>query len=166
MNRLKYPMNHEWHVAINKHNSGKRGDDWKRWMYEAKAMADEVPRMALVLGNERRGELTKTHKQCSMTPAVSVPENYLKCCLGVKCATCPELLALDKMERVTPEEIDLAKAWTCAAHIVSEGGDMMNEGYLIDVSDRMFWDNVHVSLAQGDEGYNAEVSRGPSGPSA
>ena len=32
MNRLKYPMNHEWHVAINKHNSGKRGDDWKRWM--------------------------------------------------------------------------------------------------------------------------------------
>jgi hypothetical protein len=155
MERLKYPMIHEWHVAINQHNSAMRVADWKRWMYEAKAMADEVPRMALVLGKERRGELTGTHKQCSMTPAVPVPENHLKCCLGVKCAACPELLALDKMERVTPEEIDLAKAWTCAAHIVSEGGDMANEGYLLDVSDRMFWDNVHASLAQGDEGYNS-----------
>lgn len=152
MKRLEYPMNHEWHVAINRHNNGKIGAaDWKRWMYEAKAMADEVPRMALVLGMERRGEFTKTHKQCSMTPAVPVQSNYLKCCLGVKCSECPELLALDKMERVTPEDIDTAKAWTCAAHIVSEGGDMMNEGYLLDVSDRMYWDNVCESLSQGDE---------------
>jgi len=156
MERLQYPMSHEWHVAINLHHDGKAGTaDWKCWMYEAKAMADEVPRMALLLGKERRGELTTTHKQCSMTPAMPVPDNHLKCCLGVKCAECPELLALDKMERVTPEEIDLAKAWTCAAHVVSEGGDMANEGYLLDVSDRMFWDNVHESLSHGDEGYNA-----------
>lgn len=159
MKRLEYPMSHEWHVAINRHHDGKIGTpDWKRWMYEAMAMADEVPRMALVLGRERRGELTKTHKQCSMTPAVPVPGNHLTCCLGVKCAECPELLALDKMERVTPEEIDTAKAWTCAAHIVSEGGDTMNEGYLLDVSDRMYWDNVCESLSQGDEGANAELS--------
>ena len=73
-------------------------------------MADKVPRMALVLGNERRGELTKTHKQCSMTPAVLVPENYLEMLPRREMPGCPEPLALDKMERVTPEEIDLAKA--------------------------------------------------------
>lgn len=32
---------------------------------------------------------------------------------------------------------------------------MMGEGYLLDVSDRMFWGNVHANLAQDDEGYNA-----------
>ena len=41
---------------------------------------------------------------------------------------------------------------------------MMNEGYLIDVSDRTFWDTVHVSPAQGDEGYNAALTgRGDGG---
>ena len=80
MKRLQYPMNYEWHVAINRHHDGKAGTpDWKRWMYEAKAMANEVPRMALLLGRERCGELATTHKQCSMTPAVPVPENHLKC---------------------------------------------------------------------------------------
>jgi hypothetical protein len=34
------------------------------------------------------------------------------------------------------------------AHIVSTGGDTMNEGFLLRVDDRMFWDNVHASLAQ------------------
>lgn len=151
--RMTYPMTHEWHVAINRHNSGKIGTPaWKRWMYNAKVMADEVPRMALMFGKERRGELTKTHKQCSMTPTVPVENNYLKCCLGVKCSECPELLALDKIERVTPEEIDRAKSWTCAAHIASEGGDPMNEGYVLDVSDRMFWDRVYENLSHDDEG--------------
>lgn len=152
MKRLEYPMNHEWHVAINRHHYDKPGmDNWKRWMYEAKAMADEVPRMALLLGRERRGELTKEHIQCSMTPAVPVPSNHLTCCLGVKCAECKELQALDCMERVTPEDIDTAKAWTCAAHIVSKGGDTMNEGYLLDVSDRMYWNKVYESLSQDEE---------------
>lgn len=31
---------------------------------------------------------------------------------------------------------------------------MMNEGYLLTVSDRMFWDNVCESLGHGDEGAN------------
>ncbi len=151
MERLQYPMNHEWHVAINRHHDGKIGSpDWKRWMYEAKAMADEVPRMVLLFGKERRGELATTHKQCSMQPAVPVENNHLKCCLGVKCAECPQLLALEKMERVTPEEIDTAKAWTCATHIAFEGGDMMKECYLIDVSYRWFWDIVCESLSHGD----------------
>lgn len=152
MERLQYPFSHEWHVAINRHHDGKIGTpDWKHWMYEAKAMADEVPRMALMFGRERRGELRTMHKQCSMTPAATVPNNHLACCLGVKCAECHELLALDKIERVTPEDIDTAKAWTCAAHIVSEGGDFANEGYLLDVSDRMYWNNVNAHLAADPE---------------
>ena len=118
-------------------------------------MADEVPRIARLFGLERRGELPKTHKQCSMSPTVPIPENHLKCCLGVKCAECPELLALGKIERATPEDIDLAKAWTCAAHIAGEGGDTMNEGYVLTVSDRMYWDTVCESLSQDDEGANA-----------
>lgn len=56
------------------------------------------------------------------------------------------------IERATPEDVDEAKAWTCAAHIVSQGGDRMGEGYMLRVDDRMFWDNVYSSLAQTDEG--------------
>jgi hypothetical protein len=148
MKRLEEPLNHEWHVAINKHNEGKMGaKDFKSWMYEAKTMADEVPRMVLLFARERLGELPRTHKQCSMTASVPIPVNNLKCCLGVKCAECPELLALDKIKLATPEDIDTAKAWTCAAHIVSEGGDVAREGYLLDVGDRMYWDNVYENLA-------------------
>ena len=52
---------------------------------------------------------------------------------------------------VEPGEIDAAKAWTCAAHIVSSGGDPLKEGYLLTVDDRMFWDNVYTNMsAQGD----------------
>lgn len=109
MKRLDYPMSQEWHVSINQYNSGKMGTpDLKRWMYEAKKMADEVPRMVQVLGMERRGELAKTHKQCSMTPEVPIQGNHLRCCLGVKCAECPELLSLDNMKRVTQDDIDAA----------------------------------------------------------
>ena len=51
MDRIKYPMSHEWHVAINRHHGGTLGaPGWKRWMYEAKSLADEVPRMVLLLG--------------------------------------------------------------------------------------------------------------------
>lgn len=148
MERLKYPFNHEWHVAINRFHSGKVGtSDWKRWMYEAKAMADEVPRLALIFGMERRGELRSEHQQCSRTNSVPIEDNHLTCCLGKKCSECPELIALDKIEKCTPEEIDLAKAWTCAAHIAFNGGDVANEGYVTDKSDRMFWDNVCQNLA-------------------
>lgn len=152
MDRLKYPLSHEWHVAINQHNDNQRrdGKEWNRWMYEAKSMADEVPRMVMLFKREREGRLSQTHQQCSMQAPVPVPNNHLSCCLGVRCSECPELLALEKIERCTPDDIDAAKAWTCAAHIVSKGGDPMNEGYILDVSDRMFWDNVHANLAASD----------------
>ncbi len=70
----------------------------------------------------------------------------------MKTRECPHLLALEKIERCTPTDVDTAKAWTCAAHIVSTGGDMMGEGFLLRVDDRMFWDNVYASMAGDDNG--------------
>lgn len=152
MERIQYPLNHEWHVAVNRHADAHRkaGQEWSevRFMYEAKTMANEVPRMALLFAQERKGALPQTHQQCSMQAPVPVSNNHLSCCLGVKTRECAHLLALEQMQRCTPEDIDTAKAWTCAAHIVSSGGDMMKEGYLLRVDDHMYWDNVYASLAQ------------------
>lgn len=148
MKRLEYPITQEWHVVINKYHDTAMNGDFKRWMYEAKKMADEVPRMTALFGRERRNELATAFKKCSMSPPVAVPSNYLFCCLGVRCSECPQLLALDDMQRVTPEDIDSAKAWTCAAHIISDGGDRMNEGYLLTKEDRMFWDSVYDNLRE------------------
>ena len=93
-----------------------------------------------------------------MSPTVPVPENRLSCCLGVECRKCPELLALEKAS-LTPEQIDVAKAWTCVGHIASQGGDPMKKGYLLTVGDRMFWDNVYESLSQTDDGSQPQPSR-------
>ena len=114
-------------------------------MYEAKTMADEVPRLVLLFKREREGRNPSVHQQCSRSQPVPVVDNHLSCCLGVKCRECPELLAIEKMEKSTPEEIDTAKAWTCAAHIVSEGGDPAGERYLMTVDDRMFWETSLVA---------------------
>ena len=156
MDRLKYPLSHEWHVAVNSHSDEwrKAGNDWgaMRFMYEAKSMADEVPRMVMLFKAEREKTLPQMHKQCSMQDAVPVKDNHLSCCLGVKARECQHLLALEKLERCTPDDVDVAKAWTCAAHIVSQGGDHANEGYMLRVDDRMYWDNVYASLASEHEG--------------
>jgi hypothetical protein len=145
-------MSHEWHVAVNRHQDALRADGktWERFMYEAKTMADEIPRMVMLFKQEREKALPQTHQQCSMQSPVPVKDNHLSCCIGVKARECPHLLALEKMERSTPEDIDTAKAWTCAAHIVSQGGDVMNEGYMLRVDDRMYWDSVYASLSQSE----------------
>lgn len=149
MDRLKYPLDHEWHVAINHYSYELRkvNRPHESFMYEAKKAADEVPRLIALFKAERDGKLRKTHKQCSQQESALVEDNHLTCCLGVKCRECPFLLALDKIDRCKDEDIDTAKAWTCATHIVSKGGDFMGEGYILTVDDRMFWDNVHQSLA-------------------
>ena len=155
MERLKYPFSHEWHVAINRHSDDQRvaGKPWEemRFMYEAKKAADEVPRMIMLFKAERTDSLPIQHKQCSMQPAVPVPNNHLSCCLGVKAKECPHLLSLEKIERVTADDIDAAKAWTCAAHIIASGGDWADEGYMLRVDDRMYWDAVHASLAADED---------------
>lgn len=155
MKTLKYPATHGWHVSINKYASE---DDFQnmRFMYNAKSMAFEVPRIANLFTAEREQKLPQKHKQCSISPEQEIENNHLTCCLGTKCSECHYLQALDGTERSTDEEIDLMKAWTCAAHIVSRGGDPANEGFILTKGDRMYWDNVYKSLAASEPNYDEE----------
>lgn len=166
--RLAYGSDHPWHVSINQFHDTLRkraqehpeyADRWphRGWMYEAKDLSSEVPRMIQLFEMERAGKLKKIHQQCSMSEPVPVEDNHLTCCLGVKCQSCPELRALDAAN-IPDDERDKAKAWTCAAHILSEGGDRAKEGYLLTVDDRMFWERVYASLAMEppDEGSETE----------
>ena len=149
--RLDHRFAHGWHVAINQFHDGKIGSsEWRSWMYEAKTLADEVPRMAMLFKLDRQGRLADVHAQCSRSRTVPIVYNHLSCCLGVVCRECPELLALGKMQEATPAQIDQARAWTCAAHIVSKGGDQAREGYLLTVGDRMYWDRVYQNMAAND----------------
>lgn len=145
---------HSWHVAINGFHYPKDGGppiaEHSRWMYQAKEAAQEVKRLPLLFKREREGTLPKLHRQCSHSEAVPVVKNELTCCLGVKCAICPQLLALNAMEAALPEDIDQAKAWTCVAHIISKGGDIAGEGFILTTDDRMYWNNLYASLSQGN----------------
>jgi len=148
-------FDHRWHVALN-YPQGKDGPlGSPSWMYEAKTLADEVGRLVTILGMERRGELPQHHHQCSRdATGEPVPDNHLTCCLGVECRKCEYLAVIERGE-LTPEEKDVAKAWTCATHIVASGGVEgtkfdTSEGFLLTTDDRMYWDNVYESLAAGD----------------
>lgn len=143
MKRLDNGLSHKWHCAINKHTEQYMGtSDWPGWMYAAKEVADEIPRMVLLFKSERTDQLPSTHKQCSHSESVEVEDNHLSCCKGVKCKECEHLIALEAAE-LSPDEIDTIKAWTCASHILSTGGDVAGEGYLLRVDDRIFWDNLY-----------------------
>lgn len=100
---------------------------------------------------EREGKLCKQHRQCSYSPLEAVPDNHLTCCKGVECRKCEFLLALNESADLTPEQRDEAKAWTCIAHIISTGGDVAREGYLMTVDDRMYWDTVYQHLASAEQ---------------
>lgn len=124
--RLDTQVEHSWHTAINDFVQTVTDKDWRPWMYEAKTIADELPRLTYLFELERVGK-----------------GDHLTCCLGVKCKTCPELVALEKMVNVTVEQIDTVKAWTCISHVMSKGGDVMREGYVLTENDRKFWDKVY-----------------------
>ena len=66
MERLKYPLSHEWHVAVNRHSDERRaaGNEWRktRFMYDAKTMADEVPRMVMLFRQERDVLTLRLHR--------------------------------------------------------------------------------------------------------
>lgn len=130
---------HQWHVAINAFSSS-AGFPMARVMYLAKRAADEVPRMILLFERERLGRLPGSFKMCGHDPrpADPLPDNHLRCHLGVECRTCPYLLAIDSAA-MTPEAKDEAKAWTCATHILVESnpGDYI-EGFVDDKSAAAF----------------------------
>lgn len=149
MKMLGGSVSHEWHVAINlrSHQCQESKEEWPHWMYDAKHAAEEIPRMALLMQQERTGQLCKTFRKCDCcADQKHVADNHLTCCLGVECRKCPHLAALDKAN-LPPEQRDWIKAWTCAGHILASGGDRAKEGFLITVDDRMYWDGVYESLA-------------------
>lgn len=152
MNRLPSDVNQAWHVAINAANTDM--STWRHWMYHGKQIADEVPRLIYLFARERAGEMATAHRQCAHSQAEPIPDNHLTCCLGVECRTCDALLALDKAA-LSPEQIDACKAWTCAAHILTECGAQPNrydtsEGFVKTTGDQMYWDRVYASLASVD----------------
>ena len=159
MDRLDRNIGHKWHIALNRHNFsslelGQKRDmeKFKDWMYDAKHMADEVPRLSRLFLLERTNQLPKLHRQCSQSALEEIADNHLTCCLGVECHKCDELLALEKAD-LPPENIDELKAWTCAAHILSEKGKHLiddSEGYVLTTDDKMYWERVYSSLAQAD----------------
>lgn len=154
MKRPDFSVQHEWHVAINRANFDQPGATFREWMYDAHRIADETPRLALLFEMERTGKLGAVHQQCSHSDPEPVTDNHLTCCLGVACRSCDALLALDSA-KLTPEQIDEAKAWTCVSHILHEAarrGVDMSEGMILTTDDRMYWDRVYMHLSAVDEG--------------
>ena len=142
----------EWHGALNAFAESRRvaGAPWPGWMYTAKQVSDEVPRMILLFEYERRGLKTK-YKMCAHDPrpAVDLPDNHLRCHLGIECRACPYLQAIESNQQMTNEAKDEAKAWTCATHILLESrADTYFEGFLRDKSDDEFDRNMLRSFAE------------------
>jgi hypothetical protein len=149
MDRLDNNLSYEWHRALNKFHSKPESSD--NWMYEAKTAADEIPRMILLFKLEREGNLPKIHQQCSRSKPVEITEgNFLTCCHGIKTRECKYLKAMEEA-KVSPDQIDFIKAWTCASHMLRTPDLWVNDGFLIDESDKIYWDNVMESLYGSDE---------------
>lgn len=108
----------DWHLALNGLNG--RGQA-ETWMYTAKRISDEVPRMILQFEQERKG-LRTTYKMCAHDPRPPkpLPDNHYRCALGKQTRTCPFLDRIESNENMTDESKDEAKAWTCATHILLE----------------------------------------------
>lgn len=77
---LKNKVDHPWHVAINRGCDERReaGEEWPRFMYDAKHSAQEVPRLALLFSLERTDKLDKTFRKCSCcTESKHVVDNII-----------------------------------------------------------------------------------------
>lgn len=146
-----------WHSAISRFSDSdfyaKPTDgsnrDWPRMMYEAKKLADEVPRMILKFEQERRG-MPSAFKMCGHDPrpATQLVDNHLKCVLGKECRKCPYLLAIEASAEMTDEAKDEAKAWTCATHILRETPkDAYLEEFIFDKGDIAAHQQMGASLA-------------------
>jgi len=136
-----------WHGALNGQGIGNQAP---HWMYTAKMISDEVPRMILLFERERTTGLATSFKACGHDPRPATPllDNHLYCALGKQCRKCPFLARIDTDERMTPEAKDEAKAWTCATHVMLESKpeDYM-ETILRDKSDDAFDQRLIASFA-------------------
>jgi hypothetical protein len=145
----------EWHALINRFQDGLRaaGKPWEGWLYTAKKVSDEVPRMILLFEYERRG-LATHFKMCGHEsgPGKPLPDNHLRCSLNQECRKCPYLQAIEAAPDMTNEAKDEAKAWTCATHVLlsSEVDTFFDGGFLHDKSDAAFNERMARSFMDAE----------------
>lgn len=178
MSTPKHNADHLYHVWINRRQEERRkfGGELEYSLYEFKSMLDFLDYGHQRIADAYNGNLPKVHKQCSLSAAEEVKENRLVCCLGKDVLTCQLLSSLketiqSERERVAPyngekpyanvddEQMYRLMARTCAWHIYHESQGIQDgnnfsvdtsEGYLMDKTDRMFWDRVYSSMADSD----------------
>ncbi len=173
-------LDHIWHVWINKRQQ-ERNDQakWEHSLYEFKTMLQFLTYGAKQIRTAFEGLLPQTHQQCSHQPVEQLPVlNTLKCSReGIDVTKCPILLSLRETfeaERtriypfngkaanpdLKPEAVYDLMAKTCAWHIYTEATGTpeghhfsidTSMGYLLDETDRIFWDRVHSSMAMSDD---------------
>lgn len=168
-------LDHIWHVWINKRQNERGYDKWEHSLYEFKSMLQFLTYGAKQIQTAFENRLPQTHRQCSHQPVEQLPVlNTLRCSRGgVDVTQCPILLSLresfeEERTRVyafndEPANPDLKSeavydlmAKTCAWHIYTEATGTpeghhfsidTSMGYLMDETDRIFWDRVHSNMA-------------------
>lgn len=167
---------HVYHAWINRRQDelAKAGKQREHSLYEFKSLMHFLQWGGKRIEKAFTGQLPVLHQQCSRCEPEPIPNNVLKCCMGVEVLECDILLSLKatfEEERnrecgvlgkhysgIPDEEMYRLMAQTCAWHIYKTvtkgqegwGGIDTSEGHLLDVSDRMFWDRVYSSMADSD----------------
>jgi len=169
-------LDHIWHIWINRRQQERDKDaPWEHSLYEFKSMLQFLSYGAKQIKEAFDGKLPQTHQQCSHQPVEQLKVlNVLKCSReAIDVTKCPILLSLQEtfngeLDRVypfngqkanpnlSPDAVYDLMAKTCAWHIyeqacgISKGHHFSIDtsmGYLMDETDRIFWDRVHDSMA-------------------
>ncbi len=169
---------HIYHVWINRRQEERRaaGEEWEGSLYEFKDLLHFINYGHTLLEKAFTDKLPTIHQQCSHSSPEKIEGNRLVCCLGQEVTTCPILLSLkgtveEERGRIAPwngeahyANVDDAQLYrlmgnTCAWHIYHEATGIQDghrfkvdtsEGYLLDKSDRIFWDRVYISMSSSD----------------
>jgi len=173
MSKENRDSDHIWHVWISQRQEERQKENklWEQSLYEFKRLLAFLSYGAKQIADAFEGKLPQTHQQCSHQPVEQLKVlNVLKCSRdGVDVTKCPILQSLsDSFEEQTkilsrPKSVlyDLM-AKTCAWHVYTkaisapEGHQFSidtTEGYLLDTTDRMFWDRVYSNLSETDPEY-------------
>lgn len=160
---------HIWHVWLNRRNTS--AAEFDHSMYEFKSMLEFLSYGAGRIEKAYTGTLPTVHRQCSHSSPEAISCNKLTCSFGRDVTQCEILVSIkntfdDERQRtlgklgkpyaeVPDSEMYRVMANTCAWHMYTEplrGGQHIDtsEGWLTDVSDRMFWDRVYTSMAAAD----------------
>ena len=170
-------LDHIWHVWINRRNR-LDGDNPRQpsvtdppmgSMYSWKSALQTLTWTPGALKKAFTGALATQHQQCSHCKPVPVENNELRCYLGQDVTKCPILLDLQAcfkeqptcLASVADDDIYEVMGAVCIWHMLAadwaqDRKDLpppafidWNESAFQDKSDRMFWENVYTSMAQG-----------------